>query len=375
TCAVGTSGQAGCSACEDICPNDAIAIDTAGDGSVSVADARCVGCGSCVSTCPTDSIEPVQTADLDALLPAVERAVAPVASAGERGGLLSRRSAPDPVVVAFVADSLAETYRTAVTSRAVPAVVPVFVPNALSVPDVAPLAAVAAGADAVVLATDPRRPTAPVTDAVEGANRVLADVGAPEAVSMANTDDPDALAAALTEAEPASALPTASVSDLPVESRHDAGLALASALVDVHASGETAVHVPGGGSVTIEAEGCTLCETCHGRCPTGALVQSTGTLTVDPAACVGCGVCESACPEDVIDVSATATVGASGVGEPRQVVEKEMVDCAVCGEPFASRAGLDAMRDQLDEAALEAIDLEVCPACRKRTQQHAGIPR
>lgn len=375
TCAVGTSGQAGCSACEEICPNDAIAIDTAGDGAVSVADARCVGCGSCVSACPTGSIEPVQTADLDALLPAVERAVAPMASAGERGGLLSLRSAPEPFVVAFVADSLAETYRTAVTSRAVPAVVPVFVPNVLSIPDVAPLAAVAHGADAVVLATDPRRPTGPVTDAREGANRVLADVGAPEAVATANTDDPDALAAALSEAAPASALPTADRPELPVASRHDAGLALASALVDAHGGGEAEVHVPGGGSVAVEAEGCTLCETCHGRCPTGALVQSTGTLSFDPAACVGCGVCEEACPEDVLDVSATATVDPAGVGEERVVVEKEMVECEVCGEPFASRAGLDTMREQLDEAALEAIDLEVCPACRKGTQYHAGIPR
>ena len=71
-----------------------------------------------------------------------------------------------------------------------------------------------------------------------------------------------------------------------------------------------------------------------------------------------------ACPEDVIDVSGSVPIGDGTVPEREAIVEKAVVECSICGEPFASEAGLDAMREQLDEAALDGLDLEVCPACR-----------
>lgn len=52
-CRVDESLCAGCGACEEICPFDAIQVD----GAAVVDEARCMGCGVCVSHCPTGGLE------------------------------------------------------------------------------------------------------------------------------------------------------------------------------------------------------------------------------------------------------------------------------------------------------------------------------
>jgi ferredoxin len=162
------------------------------------------------------------------------------------------------------------------------------------------------------------------------------------------------------------AAPVESASTAAVEtgSRHDLGLTASVSLAAGHGTSAESVAVPGAGSVTVDEAGCTLCSTCHDVCPTAALEQTTDTLHFDPEACVGCGHCETACPEDVLTVTGAVAIGDGTVPERRVIVEKEMVECEICGDPFASRDGLDAMREQLDAAALDALDLEVCPDCR-----------
>ncbi|MFW5922000.1 MAG: 4Fe-4S binding protein [Halodesulfurarchaeum sp.] len=362
TCAVGTAGNEGCSACEEACPNDAISISLTHGGGVSIEPDRCVACGTCVSVCPTDSIEPTRVYDVETTARVVEAALGPIAEAAS-GSRFPWGADSTPFGVAFVSEAIAPAFRATLTSRAVPAMVPIEVPNVLSVPDVATLYAVALGADGVVLASDPDRATEPVEDAARQANQALVDLGLGERVRVSDTTDPDALARLMDGllAEPIESVPTGSVS---TGSRHDLGVGASVALAAGHGTSAELVAVPGGGSVTVDADGCTLCSTCHDVCPTRALEQSTDTLAFDPVACVGCGHCETACPEDVITVSGQMAIGDGTIPDRHPIVEKEMVECEICGDPFASKDGLDAMREQLDEAALDALDLTVCPDCR-----------
>ncbi|MFW5900738.1 MAG: 4Fe-4S dicluster domain-containing protein, partial [Halodesulfurarchaeum sp.] len=224
-------------------------------------------------------------------------------------------------------------------------------------------------ADGLILATDPDRATEPVEDAAQNANQALSDLGLGNRVRVTDTTDPDALAGAM---EGVLGDPVGAVSTDAVEtgSRHTLGLGSSVALAGGHGRSAEFVAVPGSGSITVEEAGCTLCSTCEDVCPTSALEQTTGSLHFDPGACVGCGHCETACPEDVIIVSGQVAIGDGVIPAQRTIVEKEVVECTVCGDPFASKDGLDAMREQLDESTLEHLDLEVCPSCRtNRTAQ------
>jgi ferredoxin len=364
TCAVGTAGNEGCSRCEEACPNDAISISLAHDGGVSVEPDRCVACGTCVSVCPTASIEPTRAFDVADSAAIAAAAIAPVADA-TAGSSLPWGGDSTPFAVAFVNEEIEPAVTTALSSRAVPPVIPVVLPNVLSLSDAVAIYAVALGAEGVLLASDPDRATEPVQDAVRQANQALTDLGLGERVSYTDTADPDALAAAMDGlvADPIEPVPTA---DVDTGSRHALGLGASVALAAGHGSSAESVAAPGSGSVTVDEAGCTLCSTCHDHCPTGALEQQDGTLSFDPGACVACGLCETSCPEDVIEVSPRVPLSDGAVPDRSVVVEKEMVECKICGEPFASRDGLEEMQAQLDDAAMAALDLEVCPDCRSK---------
>lgn len=379
TCAVGTNGQPGCSACEEACPNDAISISTDFDGGVHINPDRCVACGTCVSTCPTASIKPTRTFDVETFADVVQAGVAPLLEQRDSGSrsLLSRGSAPTPFAVAFVSSGIAPALKEALVGRTTPPVVPIVVPNVLHVPDAVAEYAVALGADGVLLASDPEKPTEPVADTVRSANRALADLGVGERVDVSETASADDLAETLNAMVPDEAIGAVETGSVSRDSRHALGRDATVALVDGHAGGAATVAAPGAGEVTVTAAECTLCNTCDNLCPTDALSQAEGVLEFEPEACVGCGLCEAACPEDAISVTETLSVESGSIGDTQRAVEKTQVECSVCGERFASQAGINAIRERLDEQSLEALDLEVCPSCRSSggTHNDVRIPR
>lgn len=365
TCAVGTAENEGCSACESACPNDAISISLGHDGGVSIEPDRCVACGTCVSVCPTASIEPTRVYDVEATARVVDAALEPMAEAGS-GSRFPWGADSTPFGVAFVSEAIAPAFRTTMASRAVPPIIPIEVPNVLSVPDAATIYAIARGASGVLLASDPDRATDPVQEAAREANRALSDLGLGERVRVSYTTDPDNLAGIMAETV-GDTVDSVPVDRVESRSRHTLGFSASASLAAGHGSSAETVAVPGSGSVSVEEAGCTLCSTCHDACPTNALEQTTDTLFFDPEACVGCGLCATSCPEDVVSVSQAMAIGDGTIPEREILVEKEMVECKSCGEPFASKDGLDAMRDQIDDDVVEGIDLEVCPSCRNHT--------
>jgi ferredoxin len=141
------------------------------------------------------------------------------------------------------------------------------------------------------------------------ANAVLAAFGFGQGlVSLIETDDPDALRAALERAplgvpspRPASftpAGPKRGVLELAFrELRH-----AAPAPVEAIPLGAGAPF----GGLDYNAEACTLCHACVGACPTAALSDNPERpmLRFTESLCVQCGLCAATCPEDAISALA-----------------------------------------------------------------------
>lgn len=52
--------------------------------------------------------------------------------------------------------------------------------------------------------------------------------------------------------------------------------------------------------VHLDAEACTLCETCIDRCPMDAISSDKDVVNVTPQRCIGCGLCTSTCPSQAL---------------------------------------------------------------------------
>ena len=350
-CAVGRKGTEGCRACAEVCPHDAVTVSTADNGAVTIDAGDCTDCGRCLGACPTEAIASPRASTLGELGEATAAAIDTASAGGSRLPLVG--SDPDPVVIAFTARSVFPAVLAGTEDA--PPTVPIPVADGGRVPAALLAATVAAGASGAVVVADPTESSDPD---IEGARQILDELAGGAPVDAVATTDPGTVAGMLRTVDGA-----ATLVDEPVTSRVREQTARALSVTTVRAlsDGRTdRVSAPALGSITVDADACTLCESCDRLCPTGAIVQPDAeTLTVDPALCVGCGLC-TACPEDAIEVSNQVTIP---LGNREPVVESDAVVCTECGEPFASEAGIDAVREGLDTSV--ELDLDRCPDCRR----------
>src|SRR5262249_18066537 len=193
-------------------------------------------------------------------------------------------------------------------------------------------AAFAYGACALrfLLRAKPRHDVAGLGKTLALAEPILSGLGFGGArVATIETDDPDALGAALRAIEVAAPAPRPA-SFSAVGGKRDV---LRLALRELHRAAPApvdAVPLPAGapfGKVEINVQGCTLCLACVGACPTGALSDNPERpmLRFAEDACVQCGLCKATCPEKVITLTpqldfraATATARVLKEEEPFQ---------------------------------------------------------
>jgi ferredoxin len=357
----------GCNRCVDICPASAIA--PAGD-IVAFDHHACAGCGECASVCPTGAASYTIPAG-DGLYQRLRTLLGAYNAAG----------GDDPVLLIHDEDhgdgmiSIMARH-----GRGLPAhVLPFAVNEVTQIGFDVIAAAMAYGAGRILILTPPSRrdeldglrqqaelAEAAMTGLGHGAGRVL----------LVDEADPDLVAEKLYGLETPTEFPAADF--LPMGGKRTI---TAMALEHLHRHAPEPVDtlaLPSGaafGAVTIDVAGCTLCMSCVGTCPTGALTDNPDApmLRFTEQACVQCGLCRNTCPESVMTLEPRFNF-AEGARREMVLKEEEPFECIACGKPFAAKSTIERMLEKLDGHPMFADDpmgldrLRMCEDCRVTTQ-------
>jgi ferredoxin len=338
-CAHSRSRIVGCRRCLDLCPTGAIA--PAGDH-VAIDANICAGCGQCAAVCPTGAAA-YALPPADALMRKL-RTLFNVYR--EAGGLRPILLLHDDEHGGALIDALARH------GDGLPAnVLPVAVNEVTQVGIETIAAAFAYGASAVrlLLHAEPRHDITGLTKTIALAEPILTALRF-GTVATLETDDPDALGAALAGIEAhASSLRPASFS--PLGGKREV---MRLALRELHQAASTpidVVPVPQDapfGAVEIDVSGCTLCLSCVAACPTGALGDDPERplLRFTEDACVQCGLCKATCPEKVITLKPQLDFRAA-TAMSRVLKEEEPFRCSRCGRPFGVKSTIERVIGKL----------------------------
>jgi ferredoxin len=227
----------------------------------------------------------------------------------------------------------------------------------------------------LLLRAKPKHETGGTVRTISYADTVLKGLGfGDNKVASIETDDPDALGAALyaitdttAAAKPATFTPLGRKRDLLRTSLRELHAA-APAPVDVIALPERAPF----GKIEVNAEGCTLCLACVSACPTGALSDNPERpmLKFSEDACVQCGLCKATCPEKVITLHPQIDFRAA-TAEARIMKEEEPFECIRCSKPFGTKSTIERISAKLEgrhwmfQGRAQRLDLlKMCEDCR-----------
>jgi len=370
-CAHARSMKTGCTRCIDVCPVSA--ITPAGDH-VEIDSFICGGCGGCNSVCPTGAAR-YDMPPADALLGRLRTMLATYHAAGGKNAVLLLH---DGRHGAAMIDAMARF------GRGLPANVLPFEINEVTVAGFDLIAcALGWGASALRFLVGPERrgELAGLAQQLGLAEAVTSGLGYGSGrVSVIDEADPAAVERLLWDeksgagAKPGSFLPMGG-------KRAVIGLALAH-LREMAPEPAELLPLPDGapfGRVVVDTDGCTLCLSCVGACPTGALKDNPDMpqLSFEEQACVQCGLCRSTCPESVIRLEPRLAF----TDEARRAVvlkEEEPFNCVRCGKPFGIKSSIERIVQQLagkhpmfaEGPAAERI--KMCDDCRVIDQFERG---
>ena len=362
-CAHSRSRIVGCRRCLDLCPTGAIA--PAGDH-VAIDPNICAGCGQCAAACPTGAAA-YALPPADALMRKLRTLLTVYREAGGSDPILLLH---DDEHGGALIDALARH------GEGLPANVLPLAVNEVTQVGIETIAAVFAyGASALrlLLRGKARHDTAGLAKTVALAEPILAALGFGSAATI-ETDDPDALGAALAAIEVQAASPRPA-SFSPVGPKREV---MRLALRELHRAAPTPIDVVAlpqeapFGAVEIDVAGCTLCLSCVSACPTGALRDDPERplLRFVEDACVQCGLCKATCPEKVITLKPQIDFRAATAAS-RVLKEEEPFHCIRCGTPFGVKSSIERVISKLagqhwmfahDSRRLDA--LKMCADCR-----------
>src|SRR5262245_48386789 len=364
-CAHSRSNIVGCNRCLDLCPTGAI---TPNGDHVAINAEVCAGCGQCAAVCPTG-------AAAYALPPAdtlIRRLRTLLSTYREADGTRPVVLIHDEAHGAPLIDALARF------GDGLPAnVLPVAVNEVTQVGLEAIAAAFAYGASAVrlLLRAKPRHDVTGLARTLALAEPILVGLGfGTGRVATIETDDPDALGAALQATAPAEGTPRPA-SFAAVGAKREV---MRLALRELHRAAPAPVDViplPKGapfGAVEIDVAGCTLCLSCVSACPTGALGDDPEkpTLRFSEDTCVQCGLCQATCPEKVITLKPQLDFRAA-TALARVLKEEEPFCCIRCGKPFGVKSTIERVTAKLEgkhwmfKGSAKRLDMiKMCDDCR-----------
>ncbi|MEE7456689.1 4Fe-4S ferredoxin [Methylorubrum populi] len=379
-CAHSRSRITGCTRCLEVCPTGAIA--SAGD-TVAIDPYVCAGCGSCAAVCPTGAAA-YALPPADALMRRLRTLLRAYRAAGGADAVVLFHDGDhgEPLI-----DALGR-YGEGLPANVLP--VRVNEVTQLGPETVAALFAYGAAGVRMLVRGRPKHDLDSLHRTVALSRTLAEALGYGEGaeapvVGLIETDDPDALGAALragrlgrATATPAGFVPVGGKREMLRLAFREMRAAAPSPVAAV----PLAAGAPFGG-LAFRTEDCTLCLSCVGACPTHALTDSADRplLAFEESLCVQCGLCAATCPEDVISLKPQIDFEAWSL--PRRIVkEEEPFCCVTCAKPFGTRATIERVIGKLrerhwmfsGEAGEQRIrSLMMCDDCRVEAALNQGF--
>jgi ferredoxin len=358
-----------------VCSASAIRSDRLGSGGIIVEPHLCVGCGTCTTVCPSGALSyatpsaAYQGQRMRTLISTYTRA------GGHDAVLLLHSSKEGEALI----DELGRATRINPRLQGLPArVLPMSLHHAASMGLDGWLSAIAYGASGVcVLFTDAEAPEyqAALTAQMNIGNALLQGLGyTGQALRLLKADDVNALDAGLRQPF-GQALKVPASYAMQMDKRSNLELALDHLLAQAPKA-QDLIALPKAGSpfgaVQVDTAKCTLCLSCVGACPAGALADNAQApqLRFIEKNCVQCGLCESTCPEQAISLLPRLWLADGGKARKtaRVLHEQEPYRCIRCSKPFGTLKAIENMVAKLSaHAAFQgaaAERLKMCGDCR-----------
>ena len=379
-CAHSRNGKVGCRNCLDVCPTGAIQPN--GDY-ITIDPAICGGCGMCSSDCPTGAVS-YDLPRRDDLIKRIQILLTTYAGAGGKSpALLLHDQAHGAGLISAIS-----RFGGGLPVNVLPTAV--YSPGQIGHDVFA--AALAAGAEHVVVLASPQHPEENVTleSQIALTNAFMSELGLDKAIRIHGIleTDPEKVEALLRD------LPVGGLGKAGGNNKENpSGLfeavggkrAIArAAFLKLHERVDKApdtIPLPPNapyGEVAITTEGCTLCLACVSCCPADALHDNPDMPQVKfvESACVQCGLCAVTCPEKVITLVPRFNFSTESLS-PRVLYEEEPAECVRCGKAFGSKGTIERIAQQLagkhsmfmGESRADLI--RMCDDCRIITQNES----
>ena len=124
------------------------------------------------------------------------------------------------------------------------------------------------------------------------------------------------------------------------------------------------------GRVDIDTDKCTICLSCVGACPAGALQDNPDApqLLFREDACLQCGICVATCPEKVITLVPQFNLSDKAMAT-ELVIEDEPFHCTSCGKAFGTTKSIENVINKLSGHSMFQEEgrtdmLKMCEDCR-----------